>query len=83
MTEHLHNDMCQLRVPGARASDVGKNVIARCLPAHLRYTCQYWVLHIQKSPDTQEQNHRICAFIQKHFLNELETLSLLGKLDDL
>jgi hypothetical protein len=82
MTDNLHNDMCHLRRPGARSSDVCETVLARCIPAHLRYACQYWVLHLQKSHDSYEQNLSAYVFLRKYFLNWLETLSLLKQLDD-
>jgi hypothetical protein len=44
--------------------------------------CQDWVLHIQKSSNSHEQNYCVYAFMQKYLLNCLEMLSLLSKLDN-
>jgi hypothetical protein len=82
MNEALHNDMCHLRMPDARTSNVSEDTMATCLPPHLRYACQYWVLHLQKSPDSPEQKKSVDEFMRRNFLNWLETFSLLNKLDD-
>ncbi len=82
MSHDLHNDICGLRTPDARISDIDVAVMARCIPPHLRYACRYWVPHLCQSHNTHGLKESIYQFIQTHFLHWLEVLSLLDSLDD-
>jgi hypothetical protein len=45
----------------------------------LRYSCVYWVQHLQKSKALISDSDQVHRFLQKHLLHWLETLSCIGK----
>jgi hypothetical protein len=50
MSQELnHKDLCGLRDPGARVTQVPHKELARCLPPELQYACEYWVSHLWRS----------------------------------
>ena len=48
MSGSLKRDVCDLRAPGALASEVDIYQVQHCLPADLQYACCYWVQHLQQ-----------------------------------
>jgi hypothetical protein len=80
--QSLHADMCSLGLPDARPSVVDASVMAKDLPPHIRYACQYWVAHVRQSQDLDSLSQSVYMFMQTHMLHWLETLSLLERLDD-
>lgn len=82
MSNHLREDICDLRAPGSLTSAVTRDRLDRCLPAELRYACRYWIPHIERGKLQARDDHPIHAFLRKHLLHWLEALSLLGKLSE-
>jgi hypothetical protein len=82
MSENLLQDMCSLRNPGTLVRDVDATLLTKCIPAHLRYACLYWVKHVKSSATASTLEAPIIKYLQRHFLNWLETLSLLKALAD-
>ena len=79
MSKHLGRDMCDLRLPGALATEVEKGVIERCLPLEIQYACLYWVEHLQRSDAQLHDDDQVHQFLQENLLYWLEALSLMGK----
>jgi hypothetical protein len=79
MSENLRRDICDLRSPGALATEVRWEAIEQCLPNELQYACLYWVQHLQKSGARLHDNCQVHKFLQKHLLHWLENLSLMRK----
>jgi hypothetical protein len=75
----LHDGMCSLSTPGVRRSDIDESSIARSLPPELQYACRYWVDHLVQSQHQIIEKNTTCLFLQKHLLNWLEAMSLLGE----
>jgi hypothetical protein len=80
--QHLRKDMCNLRWPGALASEVEKSKVEQYLPLDIQYACRYWVYHLQRSNIDLYDESQVHIFLQKHFLHWLEALSLMGNLSD-
>jgi hypothetical protein len=82
MFSSLRRDICDLHAPGAVASVVGSLRVEQCLPEDLQYACRYWVQHLQRCEARLFDEDQVHRFLQKHFLNWLEALSLIGKTSD-
>jgi len=97
MSKHLQRDMCNLRLPGAVASNVENSVVEKCIPLDVQYACRYWVYHLQrgsieldnkelenKELDNKElrDNGQVHIFLKHHFLHWLEALSLIGRISE-
>ncbi len=79
----LKRDMCDLRLPGAWAEDVKPEVVARCIPPHLKYACVYWARHLMAASDPPVQDDGpTYRFLTRHFLHWLEALSLARRISD-
>ena len=79
MSQHLRQDICDLRAPGLRRSDVQPEVIRACLPSELQYSSTYWIYHLQKSEECLLDDGEVHQFLEKHLLHWLEALSLAGR----
>jgi hypothetical protein len=75
-------DICNLRLPGALASQVDKSKIEECLPLDVQYVCLYWISHLQQSDIELCHSGQVHEFLKKHFLHWLEALSLIGKMSE-
>jgi hypothetical protein len=78
--QHLKKDMCNLRRPGALASEVEKIKLEQYLPLDIQYACQHWVHHLQQGNINLYTISQVHIFLQKHFLYWLEALSLIGNM---
>ncbi|KAK3945964.1 hypothetical protein QBC46DRAFT_336128 [Diplogelasinospora grovesii] len=45
----LKRDVCGLRLPGTRRSEIDQQTIGGSLPPEIQYACQYWVYHWKES----------------------------------
>ena len=79
MSGHLKRDICDLRQPGVRASEVEKGKVGSCLPSAVQYACLYWATHLKGAKIGLRDRDRLHMFLRKHFLHWLEALSLTGK----
>ncbi|KAF6796352.1 beta transducin-like protein HET-E4s [Colletotrichum sojae] len=83
MSEKLHQDMCDLILPGKPVADVAPALIEKNVPQYLRYACRYWVDHLDKlSGDQREEvglndDGKVYAFLAEKLLFWLETMSLI------
>lgn len=76
-TGGLRQDMCNLSRPGALRSEIDEQTIASSLSPELQYACHYWVHHLEQSQEHIKDGDRTHLFLQKHFLNWLEVMSLI------
>ncbi|KAI0854201.1 WD40 repeat-like protein [Daldinia vernicosa] len=85
MSQHLHMDMCDIRKPGVLSIEIPPDLVQRSIEPHLQYACKYWVNHLLQIEETQlpkdilVDDGIIHKFLQKHILNWVETLSLIGE----
>jgi len=82
MTEDLHPDMCQLKRPGTRVSDLVHSTIDKHLSGALQYACVYWIEHLERAGQQQRieslaDDRMVAKFLQKCLLFWLEALVLL------
>ncbi|KAI1103269.1 hypothetical protein F4804DRAFT_235568 [Jackrogersella minutella] len=82
MNEHLKRDICDLRAPAMPRSEVSPEKIEKCLPAHVRYACLYWVNHLSQSESRIQDGGPVHLFLKHHFLHWLEALSLMEKISE-
>lgn len=82
MSNHLRQNICGLRDPGASISSVENEVVNRSISQALQYACRYWVEHFQRGTRELGDHDLILAFLQHHLLYWLEVLSLIGKIKD-
>lgn len=81
MSETLRRDIYGLKAPGSLIDDI--HVPAPDPLSKVKYSCVYWVDHLQGSGDTLEVNEiiddggKIDCFLSENYLNWLEALSLL------
>jgi hypothetical protein len=47
MRETLKKDICGLKDPGVLVNEISRDLIDACMPPPLRYTCLYWVEHVE------------------------------------
>lgn len=71
--------ICSREEPGTLQENINKEVIDRCLPPELQYTCLYWVQHLQGSGSKLVDNDKVHQFLQKHLLHWLEALGWMKK----
>ncbi|RGP76562.1 wd40 repeat [Fusarium longipes] len=85
MNRDLHQDLCDLKLPGTSASDVPKESISMHISPHLKYSCLYWMRHLEKLNQHEpnlpclDDGNIVSNFFDSKFLFWLEALSLLGE----
>ncbi|KAJ4039148.1 hypothetical protein NW756_009737 [Fusarium oxysporum] len=83
MSSSLRQDICDLSLPGALASEVSSSQIETCIPPYMRYGCQYWVDHLAKICENHTYTiesfnvGQVDLFLQEKFLFWLEVMSLI------
>ena len=78
MLTELKRDICNLRELGTLREDVMKFKIEQSISKPLRYACQYWADHLQRSKQSVCDNSKALIVLEKHFSHWLEVLSLIG-----
>jgi NACHT domain len=82
MSRSLKENICGLKSPGTLRADISCRVIDRYLTADVRYACQYWVYHLEKSGCQIADQGAVHIFLLKHLLHWLESLSLMGRIQE-
>jgi hypothetical protein len=84
MNNGLRQDICDIRDPPLRNSDVAdlKERLTRAVPSELRYACQYWHIHLQYAGVFSDTvlAAALETFCTRHVLHWVELLSLMDKL---
>ncbi|KAF2466054.1 uncharacterized protein BDR25DRAFT_269130 [Lindgomyces ingoldianus] len=74
----LKRDVCNLRLPKTRRSEIDQQTIDACLPPEVQYACRYWVYHWKESKCLIRDDNLVDCFLTHHLLHWLEAMSLLG-----
>lgn len=82
LSGHLRQDMCDLRRPGTRVSDIPMSAVNKKVPFAVQYACRYWAYHLERSDVDSRELPSIADFLETRFLFWLETLALIGRLAD-
>ncbi len=83
--DHLRDNMCDLKFPGALAAEVSPGKIEEFIPLHIQYACRYWPDHLKHSGynlRSVEDVEKTRKFFNVHFLHWLEVLGLMGKISE-
>ncbi|KAK4183080.1 hypothetical protein QBC35DRAFT_130291 [Podospora australis] len=89
MSQELHQDMCNLELPGILVTEIPRAKIEENVPSHLQYACRYWVDHLYSMGRAQRyeaglrDGGRIHEFLNDFFIFWLEAMSLTGKIASL
>ena len=81
MEFNLKHNICALSSYGTQREEIDRQIINKCLPAELQYSCRYWVYHLEHSR-SQEHEAEVLAFLKKYFLHWLEAMSLIGLISE-
>ncbi|KAL6788275.1 hypothetical protein J3E68DRAFT_444912 [Trichoderma sp. SZMC 28012] len=82
MHSSLSKNICKLRSPAAKARDITKDQVDKCISFPIQYACRYWIQHLQRSERDWINHGGIKDFFFTDFLGWLEVLSLLGRLSE-
>ncbi|KAG4259133.1 hypothetical protein FPRO03_13068 [Fusarium proliferatum] len=83
MSSELHEDICELRLPGIQQSEIPQDRVTEKIQQHLRYACRYWVDHLSKLSDGDRRSvglvdgGNVLKFLETHFLHWLEAMVLV------
>lgn len=78
----LQRNICHLAGPGTRRADIDPQNIRQYLPPELRYSCRYWIHHLEQSHALPSEIDDVQLFVQKHFLHWVEAMALLGLISE-
>ncbi|KAJ5501965.1 hypothetical protein N7463_004839 [Penicillium fimorum] len=78
MNRGLKRDICRLSDLGVRRHEIEKTVFENYIPPDLRYTCRYWIRHLESGDESVINWRMVEDFLKLHFLHWLEVMSLLG-----
>ncbi|KAL4995521.1 hypothetical protein BDV10DRAFT_202893 [Aspergillus recurvatus] len=82
MNGSLGKNICKLPSYGTVRDEIDPASIPIFLPDSLRYACRYWAYHLTQSPASARNLEQILAFLEKHFLHWLESMSILGVISE-
>ncbi|KAH7335089.1 WD40-repeat-containing domain protein [Pyrenochaeta sp. MPI-SDFR-AT-0127] len=71
----LHQDMYSRSSSETLGNEI--NETTESLPLELQYACRYWVNHLEQGQQLITDGDMTHIFLQKHFLNWLEAMSLI------
>ncbi|KAF3190601.1 hypothetical protein TWF788_008121 [Orbilia oligospora] len=80
LSTHLKENICGLEYPGMPRKELSGARIDEHLPPHVRYSCRYWVHHLERSSTGKPivDHDVVHTFLCKQFLYWLEALSIIG-----
>ena len=74
----IKRDICSVRLPGTRRSEIDQPTIDASLPPEVRYACRYWAYHWKESECRIRDGDLVHRFLTYHLLHWLEALGILG-----
>ncbi|KAE8131510.1 hypothetical protein BDV38DRAFT_288620 [Aspergillus pseudotamarii] len=81
MELNLKHNICGLSSYGTQREEIESQIINKCLPVELQYSCRYWVYHLEHSR-SQVHKAEVLPFLKKHFLHWIEAMSLMGLISE-
>ena len=78
----LKRDLCDVKTPGTRRSDIKAEIISTHLPSEMQYACLYWVHHLQQAGSSAVDGGPAHGFLKQHLLHWMEALSLIGRVSE-
>ncbi|KAK4071522.1 hypothetical protein Purlil1_13413 [Purpureocillium lilacinum] len=77
--ECLQQDMCDIKAPGTFRSAIEQHRIEASIPPAVQYASVYWVYHLRNGGEHSRHCRQVMAFLERHFLHWIESLSLIGR----
>jgi hypothetical protein len=77
MCRNLKKNICDLPSYQTQRTDIDMQAINQQLPAHLQYSCRFWVHHLEQSKAPIKEVNVILSFLQEHFLHWMEVMCIL------
>ena len=78
MQSSLKKNICNLPGEGTTLEEIGQKTIDQSIPPELRYSCRFWTQHLVQSQDPTRDFDNVLGFLNKHYLQWVEVLSILG-----
>ncbi|KAI7771119.1 hypothetical protein LZL87_013446 [Fusarium oxysporum] len=79
MRNSLGENICSVRSPGTRRSNINAQQIDACLSSELQYACLYWMYHRAAVSAPLDDSKEVHEFLTEHLLHWLEAMSLMGR----
>ncbi|KAJ4072430.1 hypothetical protein NW761_014944, partial [Fusarium oxysporum] len=79
MCNSLGENICSVRSPGTRRSNINAQQIDACLSSELQYACLYWMYHRAAVSAPLDDSKEVHEFLTEHLLHWLEAMSLMGR----
>ena len=76
----LQENLCKLEYPGKPRREIDSTITDDRLSPIFQYACQYWIQHIRYGKVKIQDQEDVHIFLQKHFLQWLEAMSLINRL---
>lgn len=87
----LTRNICRLASPASSPQEVSKEILNEFLPDHVQYACQYWISHLVRACDEEDDTQRrrrlglydnsnVHRFFKETYLYWLEAMSLIGRM---
>ncbi|KAL4816107.1 hypothetical protein BDW67DRAFT_191259 [Aspergillus spinulosporus] len=72
-------NICGLAALKGLDASLGQDIVGKVLQSDLRYSCLYWVYHLEQSKRSIQVGDHIHSFLQTHFLDWVEALGILNR----
>lgn len=82
MMRGLHQDMCNLGLPGTDRTSISDESLASFLSPTTQYACLFWIYHLDQAKVNIDDGGQVYEFLSWHLLRWVEVLCLLGRLRD-
>jgi hypothetical protein len=77
-TSHSEN-ICGLAALKSLDASLEQDIVGKVLPSDLRYSCLYWVYHLEQANRSIQVGDDVHSFLQTHFLDWIEALGILNR----
>ena len=81
LEQRLTKNICHLHDPAILRAKIDATIIKKYIPDSLQYASSHWVEHLQKAGDTNFLDSYVESLLSKQFLEWVECLAILGRLD--
>ncbi|KKZ66816.1 hypothetical protein EMCG_07505 [[Emmonsia] crescens] len=78
----LKPNICDIKGPGTFRTEIDSKTIDMYLVSEVKYACRHWVHHLEHSGNKIRDGDQVDSFLQKHFINWLEALGLIGGISE-
>ncbi|KAL4738256.1 hypothetical protein BDV11DRAFT_216083 [Aspergillus similis] len=76
-------NICGLAALKGLNASLEQDSVDEVLPSDLRYSCLYWVYHLEQAKTSIQVGDRVHCFLQTHFLDWVEALGILNRTSEI